>query len=101
MSSNQTGAKYAKENSINSASLKFNVYRKWIREWVNNTNEISTKKSAPKPLNGSERKPVITAIEEKLLELIHERRSKMLHVRKIIRIKAKAMFDEKTDDPAV
>ena len=100
MSSNQTGAKYAKENSINSASLKFNVYRKRIREWVNNTNEISTKKSAPKPLNGSERKPVITAIE-KLLELIHERRSKMLHVRKIIRIKAKAMFDEKTDDPAV
>ena len=102
MSSKQTGAKYAKENSINSVTLKFNVDRKRIREWVNNTNEISTKKLARKPLNGGERKPVITEIEENLLEWIHKRRSKMLHVsRKIIRIKAKAIFDENTDDPAV
>ena len=46
--------------------------------------------------------PVISEIEENLLEWINERRSKMLHVsRKMIQIKAKAMFDDKTDDPAV
>ena len=44
----------------------------------------------------------LSKLEENLSELIHERRSKMLHLpRKIIRIKAKAMFDEETDDPAV
>ena len=39
----QTAAKFAKGNSINSASLKFNVDRKRIRERVNNMNEISAK----------------------------------------------------------
>ena len=45
---------------------------------------------------------MIIEIEEHSLEWIYERRSKMLHVsRKMIRIKSKAMLDEKTDDPAV
>ena len=94
MSFKQTDAKFAKENSFDSASLKFNVDCKRIREWVNKINEISTKKSI--------RKRSIIEIEENLLERIHERRSKVLHVsRKMIRIKAKAMFVERTDDTAV
>ena len=102
MSFKQTVAKFAKENSINSASMKFKVDRKRIREWINNLEKISTKKSTRKRLDGGGRKPMIVEIEENLLEWIYERRSKMLHVsRKMIRIKAKAMFDEKTDDPAV
>ena len=45
---------------------------------------------------------MMVEIKENLLEWIYERRSKMLHVsREMIRIKAKAMCDEKTDDPAV
>ena len=102
MSFKQTVAKFAKENSINSASVKFKVDRKRIREWINNLEKISTKKSIRKRLDGGGRKPMIVEIEENLLEWIYERRSKMLHVsRKMIRTKAKAIFDEKTDDPAV
>lgn len=102
MSFKLTVAKFAKENSIHSASSKFNLDRKRVREWVKSINELSAKKSTRRRLDGGGRKPVIIEIEENLLEWIHERRSKMLHVsRKIIQIKAKAMFDEKTDDPAV
>ena len=102
MSFKQTAVKFARENSINSAALKFNVDRKRVREWISNIDEISAKKSTRKRLDGGGRKPVIVEIEEKLLEWIHEKRSKMLHVsRKMIQIKAKAMFDDKTDDPAV
>ena len=45
MSFKQTVAKFAQEYSNNSAALKFNVDTKWIREWMNNINEISTKKT--------------------------------------------------------
>ena len=44
MSFKQTVARFAQEYSNNSAALKFNVDTKWIREWMNNINEISTKK---------------------------------------------------------
>ena len=46
MSFKQTVAKFAQEYSNNSAALKFNVDTKWIREWMNNINEISTKKKS-------------------------------------------------------
>ena len=92
----------AKENSINSASMKFKIDRKRIGEWINNPEKISAKKSTRKRIDGGGRKPMIVEIEENLLEWIYEGRSKMLPVsRKMIQIKAKAMFDEKTDDPAV
>ena len=81
-------ATFSGRNSINSASLKFNVDRKRVREWMSNINEISSKKSTRKKLDGGGRKPVISEIEENLS-------------RKMIQIKAKAMFDDKTDDPAV
>ena len=98
MSFKQAVAKFDKENSINSASMKFKADRKRIREWINNLQKISTKKQ----LEGGGQKPMIVEIEENLLEWIYERRSKMLYVsRKMIRIKAKPMFDQKTDDPAV
>ena len=103
MSFKQTVAKFTKENSINSASMKFKeVNCKQIREWINNLEKIYTKKSTRKRLDGGGPKPMIVEIEENLLEWIYEKRSKMLHVsRKMIRIKAKAMFDKKTDEPAV
>ena len=85
MSFKQTFAKFPKENSINSASMKFKVDCKRIREWINNLEKISTKKSTRKQLDGGGRKPMIVEIEENLLEWIYERRSKMLHVsRKMI-----------------
>ena len=71
MSFKQTVAKFAKDNSVNSASMKFEVDRKRIREWINNLEKISTKKSTRKQLDGGGRKP------------------------------AKEMFDEKTDDSVV
>ena len=102
MSFKQTDAKFAKKNSINAASMKFKVARKRIREWINNLEKISTKKSTRKRLDGGGRKPMIVEIENNLLEWLYERRSKMLHVpKKMIRIKATAIFDEKIDDPAV
>ena len=102
MSFKQTVAKFAKENLTNSASMKFNVDRKRIREWINNLEKISPKKPTRKRLDRGGRKPIIVEIKESLLEWIYERSSKMLHVsRKMIRIKAKAMFDEKTDDTVV
>ena len=85
MSFKQTVAKFAKENSINSASMKFKVDRKQIREWINNLEKISTKKPTRKRIDGGGRKPMILEIEENLLEWIYERRSKVLHVsRKMI-----------------
>ena len=81
----QTVAKFAKENSINSDSMKFKVDRKRIGEWINNLEKISTKKSTKKRLDGGGRKPMIVENEENLLEWIYERRRKMLHVsRKMI-----------------
>ena len=41
MSFKQAVVKFAKEKSINSASLTFNIARKRIGECVNNINEIS------------------------------------------------------------
>ena len=32
--------KYAKENSLNSASKKFNIDRKRVREWVSNEEKV-------------------------------------------------------------
>ena len=52
--------------------------------------------------DGGGRKPVIMEIEEKLLKWIHERIPRMLHVsQKIIRAKAKTMFDERNVDPVI
>ena len=68
MSFKQTVAKFAKENSISSASMKFKVDRKHIREWINNFEKISTKKSTRKRLDGGGRKSMIVEIEENLLE---------------------------------
>lgn len=62
MSFKQTVAKFAKENSINSASMNFKVDRKRIREWMNNLEKISTKKSTQKRLDGGGRKPMIVEI---------------------------------------
>ena len=59
MSFKQTAVKFARENSINSAALKFNVDRKRVREWISNIDEISAKKSTRKRLDGDGRKPVI------------------------------------------
>ena len=44
MSFKQTVAKFAKENSINSVSMKFKVDRKRIKEWINNLEKISYEK---------------------------------------------------------
>ena len=102
MSFKQQVAKYTKEDSINSASIKYKVDRKRVREWLGNLDKISAKSAARRRLDGGGRKPAIVEIEESLLEWIHERRSNMFHVsRKMIRAKAKAMFNDKTDDPAV
>ena len=68
MSFKQTVAKFAKENSNNSAFLKFNIDCKGIREWVNNINEISTKKLPRKRHGGGGRKLMIIEIKENLLE---------------------------------
>ena len=62
----ETVAKFPKKNF--SAFLQFNVDHKLIREWVNNINEISSKKSTRNRLDGGVRKPVIIEIEENLLE---------------------------------
>ena len=65
MSFEQTVTKFAKENSISSASMKFKVDRKRIRQWINNLEKICTKKSKRKRLDGGGRKPMVVEIEEK------------------------------------
>ena len=60
----QTVAKFAKQDSINSTSMKFRVDRKRIKEWINNLEKISTKKSTRKRLDGDGRKPMIVEIED-------------------------------------
>ena len=60
--------KFAKENSINLLSLKFNVDHKRIAECVNNSNWISTKKPTGKRPDWDGWKSVIIEIEENLVE---------------------------------
>ena len=75
-----------------SVPLKFNIDYKRIREWVNNINQPSMKKSTRKWFDGGGRKPVIIEIEENLLAWIYGRRSKMLHIsRKMIQTKQKQL----------
>ena len=95
-------AKYAKENSINAAALKFKVDRKRVREWISQIDRIKEKSSKRQRLDGGGRKVMNEDIEEQLLNWVLERRSRMLHVsRKMIKMKAKSMFDSTTQDPAV
>ena len=75
----QQVVKYAKENSINSASIKYKVDRKRVTERLNNLDKMSAKNAARRRPDGGGRKPVIVEIEESLLEWIQERRSNMLH----------------------
>ena len=91
--------KYAKENSLNSASKKFNIDRKRVREWVGNEEKVASMKEKRFRLDGGGRKLTDSELEEEVLNWIHERRSNMLRVsRKLIMFKAKSIFDEKCGD---
>ena len=64
----QRVVEFAKGNSIKSASMKFKVHCKRTREWINNLEKISTKRSTRKRLDGGGQKPMIVEIEENPLE---------------------------------
>ena len=95
---------YAENNSINSASKKFNVERKRIREWKSKKEELlSLKKkdgSAKRMrLEGAGCKPLVQQMEEVLVEWIYDRQEKGLQVsRKLIMKKALFIYNEKSTE---
>jgi len=95
---------YAELNSINSASKKFNVERKRIREWSKCKESLQSLKkkdqgSKRKRLDGGGRKPLDQQMEEVLVEWIYDRRDKGLRVsRKLIMKKALFVYNEKAKE---
>ena len=96
---------FAKENSINAASKRFNVDRKRVREWCQNE-EKSVGKKTPmlgakrKRLDGAGRSLMDEQLEQTWVEWVLERRSNLLRIsQKMIMVKAKSLFDEKHSDP--
>ena len=93
---------YSIANSNRSAARRFNVDPKRIREWKSKAEAIKSTKQGKKKLEGGGRKCMDQQLEEDLVLWIYEQRSKMLHVsRKMIIFRAKKMFNEKSDNPAV
>ena len=77
------------------AAEKFTVDRKQIREWRSNKSlleeQLKTSGTKRKTIPGGGRKPLDEALEEDLLEWVHNRRSTGL------RVSRKIMHDEKCD----
>ena len=93
---------YAEANSNRSAASRFDVEPKRVREWKKDIDKINATKSKRQRLDGGGRKCIDADLEEDLVHWIYEKRSRMLHVsRKMIMWKAKSIFDEKNEDPAL
>ena len=92
---------FAEQNSNKKAAEKFTVDRKRIREWRRSNKslleeQLKTSGTKRKRIPGGGRKPLDEALEEDLLEWVHNRRCTGLRVsRKLIMRKAKIMHDEK------
>ena len=86
--------KFAEENSNHSASRKFGVAVKRIREWRGNKDQLEKLRQCSNGakrfrLDGAGEKPLAPEMEDVLLEWIHSRRLKGLRVsRKLIMRKA-------------
>jgi len=95
---------HAENNSNNSASKKFNVDQKRIREWRKSKDDlISINKkyqgAKRKRLDGAGRKPLDQQMEEVLVEWIYSRREKGLRVsRTFIMKKALVIYNEKAEE---
>ena len=98
--------KFAEGNSNHSASGKFGVAVKRIREWRGNKNELEKLRNCPDGekrfrLDGGCEKPLAVEMEDDLMEWIHSRRLKGLRVsRKLIAKKAPILSrdQQKMDD---
>ena len=93
---------YAEANSNRSAASRFDVEPKRVREWKKDIDKINATKSKRQRLDGGGRKCIDADLEQDLVHWIYEKRSRMLHVsRKMIMWKAKSIFEEKNEDPAL
>ena len=93
---------YAKEHSNHLAANRFKLASNRVREWRKQYEDINSTDSKKKKLPGGGRKLTDYDVEEGLILWIYERRSNALRVsRKMIMMKAKAMFDENHSDLAV
>lgn len=95
---------FAEENNNSSASMRFGVAVKRIREWRQNKDAINALCAKPKgakkeKLEGGGRKVMNEGMEEELLEWIYGRRSRGLRVSRILIMrKAKCLYDEQCDE---
>ena len=93
---------YAEGNSNRSAASHFGLEPKRVKEWKKDIEKIKSTKANRQRVEGGGRKCIDEDLEEDLVHWIYKQRSKMLHVsRKMITWKAKSMFNEKNDDPAM
>ena len=93
---------YANSNSNRAAVSYYNVEPKRVREWKKDLDKLTSMKPKRKRLDGGGRKCVDEDMDQAIVDWIYEQRNKMLHVsRRMIMWKAKTLFDEKNNDPAV
>ena len=95
---------YAERVSNRAASTKYKVDVKRIREWRKDKDAMVELKAKPKGkqrerLDGGGRKGFVEQLDDFLLEWIYGRRANGLRVsRKLIKVKAKQVYDEKCSE---
>ena len=93
---------YANSNSNRAAAVYYNVQSKCVREWKKDFDKLKSMKPKRKRLDGGGRKCADEDMDQAIVNWIYEQRNKMLHVsRRMIMWKAKTLFDEKNNDPAL
>ena len=93
---------YVEANRNRSAASHFDVEPKSVRKWQKYFKKIKSTKSNRQRLDGGGRKSIDENLEEDLVDWNYKKQSKMFHVsRKMIMQKAKSIFNDNSNDPAI
>ena len=92
---------YAVNHSNRAATSKLNIEPKRVREWRSIVEKFNTVKFNRKQLDDGGRNCLDAELEEEVACWVYSMHQKMLHFRrKMIMLKTKKIFDDKTIDPA-
>ena len=96
-------AREAKKASLRSMAVKYNVYRRCIRDWVHQENAGAFDEESPSRfrLSGGGRRVACEELDSLLIAKVREVRSKHLRVtsRPVVELAAKIMDDDRAARP--